>query len=55
MKACTIIRAGAHYDTKDERFYSDTWECTLDDRQYLEQLMSDNPQKFFNCQIIINL
>lgn len=56
MEAYTIVRpGGAHYDTNDERFYTNSWECTLDTKEYLEMIMANNPQKFENCQIIINL
>lgn len=56
MEEYTIVRQdGSHYDTYEEQFYSDSWECTVDTKEYLETLMANNPQKFENCQIIINL
>jgi len=56
MEAYTIVRqGGSHYDTNDEKFYSDSWDCTLDAKEYLENLIKNNPNKFRDCQIIINL
>ena len=55
MEAYTIVKSGGHYDTNDERFYSDSWDCTLDKKEYLENLIKNNPNKFRDCQIIINL
>jgi len=50
----TIVRAGQHYDTNDERWYEYSWECTKDSKEYLEMLIKNNPRKFLNCTIIIN-
>ena len=55
MEAYTIVKPGSHYDTNDEKFYSDSWDCTLDKKEYLENLIKKNPNKFRDCQIIINL
>ena len=40
-----------HYDTNDERFYSDSWERTLDKKSYLQDLINNNPEKFDGCKI----
>ena len=50
----TIVKLGQHYDTNDERWYSDSWECTKDSKDYLEMLIKNNPTKFQDCSIIAN-
>jgi len=58
MEAYAIVRQGGSQN--------DSWQCPLDPEDYLEimainpndyleTLMANNPQKFENCQIIINL
>lgn len=55
----TIVRPGtnenSHYDTNDNRFYSDSWERTQDYLEYLENLIKNYPEKFENCIIENNL
>ncbi|MEC4050609.1 hypothetical protein OX284_014310 [Flavobacterium sp. SUN046] len=41
------------FDTNENRFYSSNWEVVLDEKNYLETLISNNPEKFENC-IIVN-
>jgi len=50
----TIVKLGQHYDTNDERWYSDSWEVSKDSRDYLEMLIKNNPTKFQHCSIIAN-
>lgn len=45
------INSGHHYDTNDSRFYGPNWEQTHDTKEYLEQLIKNDPDKFENCQI----
>jgi len=50
----TIVKLGQHYDTNDERWYSDSWEVSKDSKEYLEMLIKNNPTKFQDCSIIAN-
>lgn len=52
----TIVneKNGKHYDTNDERFYDESWERTMDSKQYLETLMDNNPEKFEGFKIVDN-
>ncbi len=50
----TIVKLGQHYDTNDDCWYSNSWECTKDSKDYLEMLISNNPTKFRDCSIIAN-
>lgn len=50
----TIVRRGQHYDTNDQRWYEYTWEVSKDSKDYLEQLIKNNPRKFRDCSIIAN-
>lgn len=56
-KNFTIVRNNNidHYDTNDERFYSDSWERTLDSKDYLEILIINNLEKFEDCKIVENI
>lgn len=46
----TIVNsAGYHYDTHDQRFYSDSHERTQDTKEYLGNLISNDPEKFDGC------
>ncbi len=45
---------GKHYDTNDERFYDDNWERTQDSKEYLQRLVSNNPEKFEDFKIVEN-
>lgn len=49
----TIVdpKTGSHYDTDDQRFYSDSWERTMDRKSYLELIIIDNAEKFKGCVI----
>lgn len=49
----TIVHtpSGYHYDTNEEKFYSDEWEWTEDNKIYLEMLVNNNPEKFKDCVI----
>jgi len=40
-----------HYDTNEEKFLNESWNRTLDKREYLELLISNNPEKFQDCEI----
>ena len=53
MKTYTIVKnhGESHYDTNDERFYSDSWERTQDSKSYLKTLIKNNPEKFGECHI----
>lgn len=44
----TIVNplTGEHYDTNDEKFYSENWDRTLDTKNYLKGLIKNNPEKF---------
>ncbi len=37
---------GNHYDTNDEIFYDESWVKTLDTKEYLQNLIDNNPEKF---------
>ena len=39
--------------TNEMRFYSASWDIELEDKIYLETVISNNPEKFENC-IIVN-
>jgi len=56
MEKYTIINTatGNHYDTNDCRFYSDSWEITLDTEKYLKMLIENNLEKFEGCKIVKN-
>jgi len=45
---------GKHYDTNDKRFYDDNWERTKDSKNYLEQIVGNNPEKFEGFNIVKN-
>ena len=49
----TIVNpaTGSHYDTNDERFYSESWEKTKDSKPYLKNLIRNNPNKFEGFKI----
>ena len=53
MKNYTIVKKATetHYDTNDQRFYDGNWERTEDTREYLKQLIKNNPEKFEGCKI----
>ena len=50
----TIVRKGTdiHYDTNDQKFYEGNWERTQDKKEYLEQLIQNDPEKFEDCTIV---
>jgi len=52
----SIVKKGTdtHYDTNDERFYGGSWVREGDSKKYLESLMSNNPKKFEDCEIVNN-
>jgi len=52
----TIVKKGTdtHFDTNDRRFYAGNWDRTGDTREYLEMLMSNDPEKFEGCEIVDN-
>jgi hypothetical protein len=41
------------FDTNEMRFYSASWEVELEEKHYLEMVISSNPENFENC-IIVN-
>lgn len=41
-----------NFDTNEMKFYSNNWEPELEDKEYLETLISNNPDKFENCVIV---
>ena len=43
-----------HYDTNEETFLPDSWECTKDTKKYLQMIINNNPDKFEGCEIITN-
>lgn len=45
------VKTNSHYDTNDQRFYSESFTKTYDSREYLESLIESNPNKFHNCKI----
>ena len=47
----TIVRNEYHYDTYDERFYTDSWERTMDVKEYLELIIKNDPARFDGCKI----
>tara|TARA_R110000824_G_scaffold39200_1_gene118803 strand:- start:2367 stop:2669 length:303 start_codon:yes stop_codon:yes gene_type:complete len=53
MENYTIVvkNTGKHYDTNEESFLGDKWEKTKDTKEYLEQLIKNNPNKFEGCEI----
>ena len=39
-----------NFDTQEMKFYDNNWEPTYeDDKQWLEQLIENDPEKFENC------
>ena len=53
MENYTIVnpKTDIHYDSNDQRFYGGNWEQTNDTKEYLEQLIQSNPEKFEGCKI----
>tara|TARA_R110001632_G_scaffold175286_1_gene294991 strand:+ start:224 stop:559 length:336 start_codon:yes stop_codon:yes gene_type:complete len=53
MENYTIVvkNTGTHYDTNEESFLGGKWEKTKDTKEYLEQLIKNNPNKFEGCEI----
>lgn len=49
----TIVQksTGHHYDTNDQRFYAENWERSDDSKDYLQQLIENDPEKFVGCEI----
>ena len=41
-----------NFDTIENKFYGANWEPVLELRQYLEDLISESPEKFKDCVII---
>jgi len=41
-----------NFDTQEMKFYDNNWEPTYeDDKQLLEQLIQNDPEKFENCVV----
>lgn len=40
------------FDTNEMRFYSASWEVELEEKDYLEIVMKNNPELFENCIIV---
>jgi hypothetical protein len=41
-----------NFDTQEMKFYDKNWEPTYeDDKQWLEQLIENDPEKFENCVV----
>jgi hypothetical protein len=43
------------FDTNENRFYSASWEVQLEEKEYLETIMSSDPEKFKDCKIVNKL
>lgn len=41
-----------NFDPIENKFYPNSWEPQLDEKEHLEMLISNNPEKFENCVII---
>lgn len=42
-----------HFDTNEMRFYGANWEIDdLESKEYLEGLISNDPEKFENCIVV---
>lgn len=54
MDTCYIINplTGYHYDTMEAKFLHQIWEPELQSREYLEDLMKNDRQKFEGCVIV---
>lgn len=55
MKALFYIRNtknDKNFDTQEMKFYDNNWEPTYEeDKQWLEQLIENDPVKFENCVV----
>lgn len=40
------------FDTNENRFYSASWDVELEEKNYLETVIANYPEKFENCIIV---
>ena len=45
-------KTDANFDTNENKFYPSSWEPVLDEKEYLETLISNDKEKFENCVIV---
>ena len=44
-------KTGDNFDTNENKFYPSSWEPVLEEKEYLETLISNDKEKFENCVI----
>ena len=44
-----------HYDTWEECFFPENWKKSNDTKEYLENLIRNNPDKLGGCVIVKNI
>lgn len=55
MKASFYIwntKTDQNFDTKENRFYSSSWEVELEEKSYLESVIESDKERFENCIIV---
>ena len=45
-------KTDANFDTNENKFYPSSWEPVLEEKEYLETLISNDKEKFENCVIV---
>ena len=45
-------KTDANFDTNENKFYPASWEPVLEEKEYLETLISNDKEKFENCVIV---
>ena len=42
-------KTDANFDTNENKFYPASWEPVREEREWLEALIANDPEKFENC------
>ena len=42
-------KTDANFDTNENKFYPASWEPVREEKEYLEALIANDPEKFENC------